>query len=116
MAWNETTREKHRRSSDRHESDLTIEEWLLIEPLLQAPSKPKRHRTVDLRAVFDAIQHMPATGCQWKAIPKCFPPLRRFRTISTHGATSAMKKPNFRQRLPDLLSSFLFSQNSINRI
>ena len=75
MAWNETTREKHRRSSGRHESDLTDEEWLLIEPLLQVPSKPGRHRTVDLRAVFDAILYMLPTGCQWPGIPKCFPPL-----------------------------------------
>ncbi len=89
MAWNETTREKYKRSSDRYESDLTDEEWLLIEPLLPAPSKLGRRRTVDLRAVFDAIQYMLATGCQWRAIPKCFPPLRRFRITSTHGATTA---------------------------
>ncbi len=57
MAWNETTREKYKRSSDRYESDLTDEEWRVIGPLLPAPSKLGRHRTVDLRAVFDAIQY-----------------------------------------------------------
>ncbi len=81
MAWNETTREKYKRSSDRYESDLTDEEWLLIEPLLPAPSKLGRRRTVDLRAVFDAIQYMLATGCQWRAIPKCFPP---FTTVQNY--------------------------------
>ena len=28
----------------------------------------------DLREVSDAIQHTLATGCQWRAIPHCFPP------------------------------------------
>ena len=81
MAWNETTREKYKRSSDRYESDLTDGEWLLVEPLLPVPSKLGRRRTVDLRAVFDAIQYMLATGCQWRAIPKCFPP---FTTVQNY--------------------------------
>ncbi len=79
MAWNETTREKHKRSSDRYESDLTDGEWLLVEPLLPAPSKPGRRRTADLRAVFDAIQYMLATGCRRRAVPKCFPPFTTVR-------------------------------------
>ena len=66
MAWNETTREKYKRSSDRYESDLTDGEWRVIEPLLPAPSKLGRRRSVDLRAVFDAIQYMLATGCHTK--------------------------------------------------
>ncbi len=91
MAWNGTAREKHGRSSDRHESDLTDEERLVIEPLLPAPSRPGRRRTVDFRAVSDAIRYMLATGCRWRAVPKCFPPLRRFGTISAHGATTAFR-------------------------
>ena len=74
MAWNQTPREKYKRSSERYESDLTDGEWRMIEPLLPAPSKLGRRRSVDLRAVFDAIQYMLATGCQWWAMPKCFPP------------------------------------------
>ena len=81
MARNETTREKYKRSSDRYESDLTDEEWRVIEPLLPAPSKLGRHRTVDLRSVFDAIQYMQATGCQWRAFPKCFRP---FTTVQNY--------------------------------
>ncbi len=38
MAWNETTREQHKRSSDRFETDLTDEERELIEPHLPPPS------------------------------------------------------------------------------
>ena len=31
-------------------------------------------RKTDLREVFNALQHMRDTGCQWRAIPPCFPP------------------------------------------
>ncbi len=81
MAWSETTREKYNRSSERYESDLTDEEWLLIEPLLPPPSKLGRRRTADLREICNAIHYMLATGCQWRAIPKCFPP---FTTIQNY--------------------------------
>ena len=48
MAWNKTTRKKYKRSSDRYESDLTDEEWLVIEPLLPPPSELDRPRTVNI--------------------------------------------------------------------
>ena len=33
-----------------------------------------RRRSTDLRRVFDAIQYMLASGCQWRLIPPCYPP------------------------------------------
>ena len=33
-----------------------------------------RPREVDLRAVVNAILYILATGCQWRALPKDFPP------------------------------------------
>ena len=74
MAWNETTRDLYRRSSERYESDLSDQEWLLTEPLLPVPSKLGRRRAADLREICSAIRHMLATGRQWRAVPKCFPP------------------------------------------
>ena len=44
----------------------------MIAPLLCEPSRRGRPRTTDLREVFNATQYMLATGCQWRAIPKCF--------------------------------------------
>ena len=73
MAWNETAQEQYRRPSDRFETDLTDEEWELIEPLLPSPSRMGRPRSTNLRAVFNAIQFMLGTGCQWRALPPCFP-------------------------------------------
>ena len=81
MAWNETTREQYKRPRGRFETDLTDAEWALIEPLLPAPSCRGRPRTVDLREVCNAIQYRLATGCQWRAIPDCFPP---FTTIQNY--------------------------------
>ena len=73
MPWNETTKTKFARPRDRFESDLTDEEWNLVEPCLPPPSKRGRPRKTDLREVADAIQFVLATGCQWRAIPPCFP-------------------------------------------
>ena len=42
-----------------------------------SPSEAGRRRATDLREVFNAIHLMLATGCQWRAIPKCFPPFTR---------------------------------------
>lgn len=81
MAWNEATHVQYRRSRMRYESDVTDEEWEVITPLLPEPSRKGRPRTTDLREVFDAIQYMLASGCQWRAIPKCFPP---FTTIQNY--------------------------------
>ncbi len=74
MPWTEATREQYRRDGLRYASDLTDAEWALIEPHMPAPSRLGRPRTTLLRAVMDAIQYMAATGCQWRLLPKEFPP------------------------------------------
>jgi len=74
MAWTETTRAQYRRDDLRYASDLTDDEWALIEPHLPLPGKVGRPRKTDLRKLFEAILYMASTGCQWRAIPKEFPP------------------------------------------
>jgi len=49
-------------------------EWALIAPFMPSPKRIGRPRTTDLRAVVDAILYMAATGCQWRQLPKEFPP------------------------------------------
>jgi putative transposase len=50
-------------------SDLTDEQWALIEPLLP-PEKPRgAPRQVDLREVMNALLYVSRTGCQWRFIP-----------------------------------------------
>lgn len=72
--WTEITRPQYRRDSLRYASDTTDREWAIIAPLLPPPPRLGRPRTVDLREVVNAIFYVLATGCQWRALPKDFPP------------------------------------------
>lgn len=74
MTWTEITRAHYRREGLRYASDLTDAEWELIEPLMPPPSAIGRPRETELRSVFDAILYIASTGCQWRALPKDFPP------------------------------------------
>jgi len=74
MAWTEINRRHYRREGLRYASDLTDAEWALIEPILPAPAKRGRPRRTDPRRLVEAILYMASTGCQWRAIPKEFPP------------------------------------------
>lgn len=74
MAWTEITREQYRRDGLRYASDTTDAEWKLIEPLMPAPCRRGRPREISLRVIMNAILYIAATGCQWRALPKDFPP------------------------------------------
>ena len=45
----------------------------MVEPCLPPPAKRGRRRKTDLREVFNALQCMRDTGCQWRTNPLCFP-------------------------------------------
>ena len=75
MPWNDTARVEHRRDAARYPSDLTGREWALIAPLLPPAKRGGRPRTTDLRAVADAILYIASSGCQWRMLPKDFPPV-----------------------------------------
>jgi transposase len=74
MPWTEITRAQYRREGLRYASDVTDQEWAVIAPLLPLPSRLGRPRRWDLRTILDAILYVLATGCQWRALPKDFPP------------------------------------------
>jgi transposase len=74
MAWTEITRAQYRREGLRYASDLTDTEWAVVEPLLPPRRRLGRPREVALRAVVEALLYILATGCQWRALPKDFPP------------------------------------------
>jgi putative transposase len=64
----------HERALQRYPSDLTDQEWTILEPLIP-PAKPGgRPRTVNMREVLNAIFYVDRTGCQWRALPHGFPP------------------------------------------
>jgi len=74
MSWTEITRPQYRRDGLRYASDLTEPEWDVLTPFMPERSHLGRPREVDLRAVVNAILYILATGCQWRALPKDFPP------------------------------------------
>ena len=72
--WTTENRGRYDRSKLRYPSDLTDDEWRLIEPLIP-PSRPGGNkRSVVIREVVDGLMYILSTGCQWRCIPKDLPP------------------------------------------
>jgi putative transposase len=57
-------------------TDLTDEQWKLIEPLLPDAKPGGRPRKTMLREVLNALFYLVRSGCQWRMIPHEFPPWR----------------------------------------
>ena len=74
MAWTKTTRKQYRRDGLRYASDTSGMEWILLSELLPQRSRTGRPPKWPLRTIMDAILYILATGCQWRALPKDFPP------------------------------------------
>jgi putative transposase len=55
-------------------SDLTDDQWALVEPHIPPEPGGGRPRKTDLRDVRDAILYLLRTGCQWRYLPGDFPP------------------------------------------
>ena len=53
-------------------SDLTAEQWAIIEPLIPV-HKVGRPRTNDMREVLNAIFYLNRSGCQWDMLPHDLP-------------------------------------------
>ena len=79
MSWTEITRKRHQRDELRYASDLREAEWKLIEPLMPPACRRGRPREVTLRVIMNAILYIAGTGCQWRALPKDFPPCSTVR-------------------------------------
>ncbi len=74
MAWTAATRGDYVRPSGSYASDVTDRGWALIAPLLPAPRPGGRPRTICLRRVVNAIFYLLQAGCQWRMLPRDFPP------------------------------------------
>src|SRR2546430_17451844 len=68
--WTNKNRARYDRSKLRYPSDLTDEEWKLVEPLIP-PGKPGGgKRTVIMREVVNGLMYILSTGCKWREIQK----------------------------------------------
>lgn len=75
MGWTGIARKEYSRNGLRYPSDMTDREWSLVAPFIP-PSKPGgRRRTSDMREVLNAFLYVAASGCAWRLLPKCFPPV-----------------------------------------
>jgi len=61
-------------SRKQYTSDLTDEEWAILEPFFPAAKPGGRPRSVNMREVMNAIFYLQKTGCQRANLPGDFPP------------------------------------------
>jgi putative transposase len=64
----------NRNISKRYPSDLNDQEFALIAPYVAQKAGSGKKRTVDIREVLNALFYRTRTGCQWRMLPKDFPP------------------------------------------
>ena len=72
--WTDKNRAKYDRDHLRYPSDLTDDEWACVEPLIPPAKLGGGKRRTDMRAVMNGVMYILSTGCQWRYIPKDFPP------------------------------------------
>ena len=72
--WTRMNRGRYDRSRLRYPSDLTDEEWALVEPLIRPAKRGGNRRHVVVREVVNGLMYILSTGCQWRAIAKDLPP------------------------------------------
>src|SRR3979411_898026 len=72
--WTAKNRGRYDRSQLRYPSDLSDDEWALVESLIPAAKRGGNRRHVDVREVMNGIMYVLSTGCQWRGGPKDLPP------------------------------------------
>ena len=65
--WTSENRGRYDRSKLRYPSDLTEDEWNLVEPSIPPGKRGGDKRTVNLREVVNGLMYILSTGCQWRA-------------------------------------------------
>ena len=79
VTWTGIARREHSREGLRYPSDMTDAEWALAEPFVPPARRGGRPRTADMREVLNALLYVAASGCAWRLLPKCFPPVSTVR-------------------------------------
>ena len=93
-------------SSKIYPSDLSDAEWELLEHHLPAPKRRGRPRLHSPRDVLDAVFYVLKSGCQWRMLPRDFPPwktvFRYFRAWRIDGTWERLHRA-IRRRLREHL-------------
>ena len=56
-----------------YDTDLTDDQWQILEPLIPAAKPGGRPRNLDMREVLNAIFYLLANGIKWRAMPHDLP-------------------------------------------
>lgn len=67
------TQQQEYQERKAYPSDLTDEQWELIEPHIPPEKWGGRTREVDMREVLNGILYLVRGGCAWRAIPHDLP-------------------------------------------
>lgn len=105
-------------------TDLTDQQWLILEPLLLATlslSRRGRLRQVNLREIINAINYVLRTGCAWRLLPHDFPAwqtvygyFRRWRDSQLWERLNDVLRARVRQqagRVPEPSAAIIDSQS-----
>lgn len=79
-------------------SDLTDEEWFILEPLIPPERSGGRPRRWEMRDILDGIFYIVRGGCAWRMLPGDFPP---WQTVYHY--FRAWRKSSWWQQLYDKL-------------
>src|SRR5258708_7959105 len=71
-------------NTERYASDLTDEEWAILEPLIPVAKPGGRPRRINRREVVNGLFYLLKTGCQWRMLPKDLP---KWKTVNDYFAT-----------------------------
>jgi putative transposase len=78
----------------RYPSDLTDEQWAVLEPLLPVMlcltalgGRPEKHAR---RAMADAVFYVLDTGCKWRSLPGDFPPWKTVYSLFARWTAAAV--------------------------
>src|SRR5215218_7127305 len=66
-------------------SDLSDEEWTLLEPLLASHEKRGRPPKWPTRRVADAVFYLLRSGCAWRMLPREYPTAGKPSTTTSAG-------------------------------
>jgi len=93
--WTPTTRKRHNRKANRYQTDVTDEEWRVIEPHLPAAKGTGRPRAWPMREIINGIFYVMRAGCPWRLLPSDLPPWNTiYRWFATFRDESRFEKIN----------------------
>jgi len=88
-----------------YDTDLSDEEWRILEPLVPEAKPGGRPRTHEARELLDAVFYVVRGGCAWRLLPHEFPPwktvyhyFRLWRIDGTWGMVHAALRERLRRR------------------